>query len=155
MRCGKAQRLISAHLDGELDGSRVPAVKQHLDTCDDCRAFAADVARFTGRLESFTAPDPRWGFTDRLMARIPEGQRSSRFSTRWLDLLRPASLGLGATAFCCGVILAVFAMANGELRANATGEEDAVSAVVGDYFDTLSETSVGEQLLALLPDEED
>jgi hypothetical protein len=53
------------------------------------------------------------------------------------------------------VILAVFAMANGELKSEGTGEEYAVSAVAGDYFDTLSETSVGEQLLALLPDEED
>ena len=153
MRCRKAQQLISTHLDGELDAARLEAVRKHLSTCPSCTAFSADAGRLAEDIGRFVAPEPRWGFTDRLMARLPEQRPVPGASTGWLDLLRPVPAGLGAVAFCCGVILVV--MANGEPPVEDQTTSPDIEAIAGDYFDTLAEISVDEQLLALLPDEEE
>lgn len=153
MRCGKAQRMISARLDGELDEARDKAVGKHLAGCARCRAFAADVTRFTEDFDSLTVPEPRWGFTGRLMARLSEQESSSNVPWSWVDLLRPAPLGLGAAAFSLGIVLTV--LVNGELPANGEDGRRTVEALVGDYWDALSEVSVDEQLLALLPETEE
>ena len=145
--------MISARLDGELNDARLQALGRHLATCEDCSAFAADVAQLGERLDPFTAPEPRWGFTDRLTARLPSRQPVSGFARTWLDLLRPAPVGLGAAAFSFGVILTV--LVSGESRSNGVIAQQDIEVLAGDYFDTLSEISVDQQLLALLPETEE
>jgi anti-sigma factor RsiW len=153
MRCAKAQKLISTERDGELDEKRAAALKSHLAGCSQCQAFAADLARSAERLEIWTAPEPRWGFTGRFMARLAEQPADARPTRSWLELLRPAPVGLGAAAFCFGVILTVLVSA-GPSANGATASQD-VELLAGDYFDTLSEISVDQQLLALLPEAEE
>ena len=153
MRCRKAQKLISAYVDGELTGTRLQAVRSHWDQCADCRAFAADLAQLSRQVTSVSAPEPRWGFVDRLMARLPEQASDTRTSRSWLDLLRPAPIGLAATAFSLGVILTV--VINTESTANGSNGQQEVEVLAGNYFETLSDISIDEQLLALLPDAED
>ena len=70
-----------------------------------------------------------------------------------MDWLRPKPAGLGAAAFCCGMVLTVLVY-GAEPADDLTNSAD-IQAIAGDYFDTLSEISVDEQLLALLPDVED
>ncbi len=41
MRCEDALALLTALVDGELDGERAAALSAHLDGCADCRAEAA------------------------------------------------------------------------------------------------------------------
>ena len=152
MRCGKAQKLISARLDGKLDAARDEAVGKHVAACARCRAFAADLAMIPEELDSLSVPEPRWGFTGRLMARLPERQSDYGFARSWLDFLRPAPMGLGAAAFCLGVVLVV--LAGGGLSVPSAGVESGVAVLAADYFDTLSEDAVEERLLDLLPETE-
>lgn len=153
MRCGKAQKLISAHRDGELDDARIEALQRHLSACEACKAFAGDLARVAEGLDSLTAPEPRWGFTDRLMSRLSGQQRVESSSSGWLGLLRPAPVGVAVAAFSLGAALTV--LVNGELPAAGAGGREEVESLAGDYFDTLAEVSVERQLLALLPETEE
>jgi anti-sigma factor RsiW len=152
MRCGKVQKLISARLDGRLDAARDEAVRRHIAECAQCRAFAADLATIPEALDSLSAPEPRWGFTGRLMARLPERQSGAGFARSWLDLLRPAPVGLGAAAFGLGVALVV--LASDSLNVPEPGTENGVAVLAADYFDTLSEDALEERLLDLLPETE-
>jgi anti-sigma factor RsiW len=155
MRCRKAKKLISAYLDGELTGARLEAVRAHLGRCPDCEAFAADLARVSRQVTLFSAPEPREGFVDRLMARLPEPASASDagVSRSWWEVLRPAPIGLAATAFSLGVILTV--LVNAESTTNGTNGQQDVEVLAGNYFETLSDISIDEQLLALIPDAED
>lgn len=145
--------MISAHLDGELSDARLRGLQDHLMGCEACTAFAMDAARLSESLESLTAPEPRGGFAGRLMARLPEQSPQVGASIGWLDLLRPAPLGLGAVAFFLGVMLPV--LANGETSTAGQSALQGVEAIAGDYFETISEVSVNEQLLVLVRDTED
>ena len=53
------------------------------------------------------------------------------------------------------VIVIVAVLASGQLMAETPAQGDRIGASAGDYFETLSEGGVGEQLLALLQDVED
>ncbi len=148
MRCRKAQKLISVDLDGELDEARAWALKRHLAECPQCQALASGMKDDAQALGQLTAPEPRPGFTARLLARMPESQPSYVRLREWLGFLRPAPLGVGAAAFCLGITVVV--LANGE-RSTPDAEYDNATAVLsGDSLNALSEVPVDERLLALL-----
>ena len=148
MKCSKAQKLISASLDGELDEARERAAKAHLAKCRACQCFAADLPRCAAALDWLTIPDVRPGFTARMMARIPESKAGRIWWREWLDVLQPVPAGLGTLALCCGVVMAI--LMNGE-----TGPTDSERAKPGQSlyagcFDPLPEDSVGERYVALV-----
>ena len=156
MRCGKVQRLISARADGELDDGRREAVERHVAACETCRAFADGLAPLADVLDQVEAPEPRWGFADRVLARLPAEVPTASPIEGLIDLLRPAPLGVGTAAFCLGVA-ATFLLngANGETTANGTVQDPVIEAVAGDYATVYAEASVQQQLWALLPETED
>ena len=47
MRCDRALELISAFVDGELDGEDRQAVAAHIEACADCAALAVDIQRMS------------------------------------------------------------------------------------------------------------
>ena len=150
MRCGNAQRLISASLDGELARSRQEALEAHLAGCARCRAFAAGLAGSAEALDAWAAPEPRWGFAGRTMARIADLQPDRTAARGWLGFLRPGPVGLGAAAFGFGVALTV--LANGGPIPESQAPKQGLEALAGDYVvDDTVETS----LLALLPETEE
>ena len=153
MRCRKTQRMISARYDGELDEAGIKAVREHLSGCAECRDFAADLERSAGDLDLLTVPEHRWGFTERLMARLPEERETVGLLERLLGSLRPAAMGLGVAAFCLGAVLT--ALVSQEAQNGVAAVEQDTDAVAGDYFTTLAEVSVDEQLLALLSETEE
>ena len=153
MRCRKAQRMISARLDGELDEAGDRAVREHLSGCAKCRAFASDLERCVEGLDLFEVPEHRWGFTERVMARLPKERAGVGLLERLLGSLRPAAMGLGVAAFCLGAVLT--ALVSQEAQNGVAAVEQGTDALAGDYFTTLAEVSVDEQLLALLLDTEE
>ena len=156
MRCGKVQRLISARADGELDDGRREGVERHLAACETCRAFADGLAPLANMLDQVEAPEPRWGFPDRVLARLPAEEPAASPIQGLIDLLRPAPLGVGTAAFCLGVAT-TFSLngANGETTVNGTTQDAVIEAVAGDYATVYAEALVQQQLWVLLSETED
>ncbi len=157
MRCGIAKRWISASLDRELDESKEKALKVHLASCLRCRAFAAKLSVLEESLDSVSAADPRWGFSDRVMARIAEGEPSARprvsLALPWLRFLRPAPIGVGAAAFCAGAAMVI--LANGQVEADVWQRGDVVAALADNYLGIEAQPVLEEELANLLPESED
>jgi anti-sigma factor (TIGR02949 family) len=52
MNCDEISQLLSAYIDGELDGALQPEVKKHLDDCPNCRKEADGMANFSSFLRT-------------------------------------------------------------------------------------------------------
>ena len=157
MRCGMAKRWISASLDSELDERKQQALTAHLASCERCRAFGAGLSALDGLLDTSTVEDPRWGFADRVLARISDVVQTPvpKGSTvaSWLRFMRPAPIGVGAAAFCAGAALVI--LANGQTEAGQTQRSDVVAELADDYFGIESRPVLGDELASLLPKSED
>lgn len=88
MKCGKAQKLISLHLTGDLDYRQDEQVKEHLITCDTCAEEAESYRQSLKSLEMLkarTMPASFWdGYMDEIRERIHSSEpehpaRVSRF----------------------------------------------------------------------------
>ncbi len=148
MRCGKAQRLISIALDGELDPERDQALRAHLTGCGECRRVATSFQQLGRALDVAHAAEPKWGFAERLAARIANSEQppTARF-VPWLRGRLPA-LAAGTAAFCAGAALVI--LANG----NPTDQPQPRTDVLAALADTTIGLSAGpapdEQLISLL-----
>ncbi len=63
MRCRRAQKEISEHVDGTLDPSREASLRRHLEGCADCRTVLEDLQVIAGQakgLEKLAPPDRVW-----------------------------------------------------------------------------------------------
>jgi len=52
MNCNEASALAVAYADGEVEGARADAVKEHLSTCADCAAACEAVRTLRSRLRA-------------------------------------------------------------------------------------------------------
>jgi anti-sigma factor RsiW len=155
MRCHKVRKWTSLRIDGELDANRCTAVDRHLSTCDACRAFADALPQLSHALDRVEAPQARWGFTDRVMARLPDEQPEGMRLPGWLEFLRPAPVGLAAVAFGLGVAVTVSLNGtNGDLSANGEQQDPVVQEVAGDYADVFAEASIQQDLWTLFSEAE-
>jgi len=152
MQCREAQQLLSAASDGELDEAAESAVKAHLATCGECQKFAADVSRITGTLAGWTAPEPRPGFTRRVMPRLPETRAGQPWFREWIESLRPLTAAAAMIALCCGAALA-FAMGT-ESDASQTSDESTTETFYGQSFGLVPGDSVGGAYFSWLQEEE-
>ena len=149
MRCGKAQRWISANHDGELDAERLKTVQRHLASCGRCRAYAADLGGLGDVLDSVSVVEPRWGYENRLAARIANVEPDSGRS-RWV---RPWPVGIGAAAFSAGVALVI--VANGDTPTGNPPRTDAVALLADSYLGTTTQAALEDELINLMPRAED
>lgn len=69
MRCVKARRLISEHVDGSLDARRSERLRRHLERCPECRDVLADFEAIVRDAGSLEAPEP----SDRVWLRVKAG----------------------------------------------------------------------------------
>ena len=151
MRCGRAQRWISAQLDGELDAKRIRRVQAHLVSCEPCRAFETDLSGLGATLDAASVAEPRWGYLDRVAARIADVDPEAALPR----ILRPAPVGVSVAAFCAGVALVM--LANGDTRSE-NGRPPAVTALVTDSYlgtTTLAALEPEDELINLLARSED
>lgn len=149
MRCGKAQCLLSVSLDGELDSRREESLRAHLESCPDCRTFAAGIGRLSVELDAATAMEPRVGFAGRVMARIEDIEPGIERAGVWLRLLRPVPVSVGVAAFCAGMSLVV--LANGSAEADVYRASDAVTLLADSYLGTTTTPGLEDELANLLP----
>jgi anti-sigma factor RsiW len=60
MQCERARELLSAYVDGEVDGEKRRAVAEHVERCPSCAVFAGDIRRIGGLLaEAGREPMPK------------------------------------------------------------------------------------------------
>lgn len=151
MRCSRARKLLSAAYDGELRADRRVSIDRHLAGCSACRQFEADLLDLAAGLDCLAVPEPRWGFTERLVARLAEQNTGSAESGGWLGFLRPAPVGVGAVAFSLGVLLTI--LVNSETNGDGVSEGAARESETTEYVTMITEDPMG-QLMSLLPGEE-
>ncbi len=144
MKCGKAQRLISAAMDGELAEASAEPLRAHLTDCPDCRVISQGFAGLAASLEVAGPPEPHFGFTDRLMRRIDAEARPARVRPRRVGWLGLAPIGLGVFAFCFGVwtTTLTYAEANGEATTSQPPIEQLAVGPVGNSAEESFETTL-------------
>jgi anti-sigma factor RsiW len=152
MRCGKVQKMLSASFDGRLEDARQTAVEAHLSGCPACQRFADNLLRCGHFLSVLEFPGPRPGFTERLMARLPERRTGRLYLRGRFEALRPAPAVAAAVAFACGVFLAT--SMNGE-QPPRFAQEDPGQTLYAESFDAFPSDSAGAQYLTLLQETED
>ena len=94
--CEKYVPALSALVDGELNDTERAEVLAHLETCESCREFFAELTAMHaafGELEEFDAPE---GFADSVMARLHEAPKAKKRTPRaaWLSLAACAAVVL-------------------------------------------------------------
>ncbi len=67
--CEYYEELICASLDGELTPDEERALREHLETCEDCRAFLASMEAVSGAAAR-GLPEPPADLADRVMAAV-------------------------------------------------------------------------------------
>ncbi|MCP4249922.1 MAG: hypothetical protein GY778_23000 [bacterium] len=158
MRCTRARNLISADLDGELDAVRSEDMRAHLEACAACRTFAAGLDGLGQDLDMLASAEqiePRWGFAERVAARIENEPTQGVGFGSWAEFLRPAPVGLALVSFGVGVLLAVLAEAAPSTETAGVVGDDPMAALLGEYDQTDADRPVEDRLLELLTDEEE
>jgi len=148
MRCRKTQKLLSARFDGEIHGAADRTVEAHLSRCPACQRFAADLPICSQTLDVVFAPEPRSGFTERVMARLPERQSSGPLSRERLRAFRPAEVAAGGLGLAAGVIMAV--LMNGEQVVATARAADLTQRMYAESFDPLPGGSAAANYVALV-----
>ncbi|MBO4915015.1 MAG: zf-HC2 domain-containing protein [Oscillospiraceae bacterium] len=135
--------LLSALLDGELDEAQRASALAHLDECEECRAYYAELCAVhdaIAELEPETVPA---GFAESVMARLLEGEKVVKLKKRspWR--------GWTALAACAAVVvLAVGVTQNSRKSANTNTMEMAPAAPAAGYREEgAEEPSTGGSML--------
>jgi len=152
MKCRKAQRLLSARFDGEIDEARKRAVEAHLSGCPACQRFAENLARCSYVLNEAKFAGPKPGFTDRLMSRLPQSPAKRMCFRAWFMSMDPAHATAAALALACGVGMAIWI--NGQQSPVVPNREDPATIVYEESFAALPGESTGARYLALVEEQE-
>ena len=150
MKCGKAQRLVSAAMDGELAEASAGVLRAHLEGCPDCRAISEGLTGLAISLDVAGPPEPRFGFTDRLMRRVDAETRPAPAPRGRIGWLRLAPVGLGVFAFGFGVwtTMLTYGETDGEATTSEPSLQQVAAGMIGTSADELFETT----LAGLLPE---
>ena len=94
--CEKYVPALSALVDGELNDSEKTEVLAHLETCEGCREFLAELSAMHAAFEDMEEFDAPEGFADGVMARVHEVPASKKRTARaaWLSLAACAALAV-------------------------------------------------------------
>ncbi|HWP31883.1 MAG TPA: zf-HC2 domain-containing protein [Fimbriimonadales bacterium] len=70
MNCGIVQRRIASYIDGELSNDEAKKIREHLNSCDSCRAEFDSHKRIKELVSSLPQREPSQEFEQRLLARL-------------------------------------------------------------------------------------
>jgi hypothetical protein len=104
-------------------------------------------------LDSLSAPDPRWGFADRVLARLAHAETVVERPAGWLQWLRPAPIAAALGAFCAGVTLVM--LANGQADAEQQPQRDPIVLLADAWLGVETQPALEDELANLLPPSED
>jgi predicted anti-sigma-YlaC factor YlaD len=110
MRCTKAQRLISNHIDRLLDGRQTQVLEQHLKACKACTELLNDMQMIAGEaknMESVLPSENLWAGIKNQILKNDRKSRSRQSEIRWLFRfsLYSRELAFSASGFLAGLVL--------------------------------------------------
>jgi len=98
MSCKETLRTQS-YLDGELQGAEAAAAEQHLETCAQCQALAADTADLSDALRKAARHRASDALRARVTAALDRDARPIRFSGFWLGAASGGTVSALAAGF--------------------------------------------------------
>ncbi len=110
MRCTKAQRLISDHIDKLLNGRQTQALEQHLKDCPACTELLNDMQMIAGEAKNMESVLPSENLWAGIENQIPKNDRKSRSwpsGIRWSFRfsLYSRELAFSVSGFLAGLVL--------------------------------------------------
>jgi hypothetical protein len=107
VNCRQAENLISAYLDGELEGGYRAEIEAHLASCPACRQYAEELEAAQAALAGiFAAAEPPADLLERVMARVrsagaetPVSRQAAAFSG-WRRTFAVAGLAAAVVLAC-------------------------------------------------------
>ena len=92
--CEKYTVALSTFADGELNDAECAEVLAHLETCESCREFLAELTAMHAAFEDMEEFDAPEGFADSVMARLHEvpAPKKRTHRTAWLSLAACAAI---------------------------------------------------------------
>lgn len=93
MICNRVKGLLSAFSDGELGGTEMLGIREHLRVCPTCAQELAEIQSLKSMLTKMSVPEPSADFTARLRLSVTEKQ--SQRPLVWRGVF---AAGLGAAA---------------------------------------------------------
>jgi len=142
MRCGRARKMISQHLDGELGLAESKAFDTHIQGCPSCRQALEETRAFQQMFASaqrFPAP---YGFATRVLANLEEKEGSrlrSLLSVRPF-LLRAAQAAFAVVVMTLGIISGNLLLAERTVHIEPAAVQEVFSL---DLFQAAPPDSVG------------
>ena len=72
MKCSKAKKLISDHMDGELDAKKASSLEEHMEACPECRMLFKDFERIASKARALAKREPSGKVWFRIIERLKE-----------------------------------------------------------------------------------
>ena len=94
--CERYVPALSAFADGELNDAERAEILAHLEACEGCREYLAELTAMRaafGELEEYDAPE---GFADGVMARVRETPKKRTHRAAWLSIAACAAVAVTA-----------------------------------------------------------
>lgn len=136
MRCKEIEEMAWAH-QGPMDELQAP-VLDHIEHCAACRSYVKDLAALRAGFDALArdaAPNPSWGFSERVMRRLHEAGAG-----RTPEFLESAGrrVILAALVLVFTLLLAMIVPSSGPVRHEPTMESywsrsEAVTATAASY----------------------
>ncbi|MHC4445210.1 MAG: hypothetical protein ACYTF1_06915 [Planctomycetota bacterium] len=152
MRCPQAKILLSVASDAELDEAGQQALEVHLAECQECQQFADDLQDLDRALTGWTVPEPRSGFTQRMMTSLPEIPAEKPWFREWFQALRPLTAAAATIALFCGATLGY--ILNSQQDTQQATSQDKSESYYSTSFDLVPSHSLGGAYLSFLQDTE-
>ncbi len=129
MNHNEYKELLSALLDGELSEAERETALAHLDACEDCRAYFAELNAMRAALEELDEYDAPEGFAEGVMERVrKEGAKKVPDRREPVRSRRPRR-AWGALAACAAVVvLAISALPNALRMGSKSASTEAAPA---------------------------
>ena len=98
MKCAKAKKWISEHIDGDLDTGKIPSLTKHLEACPDCQKLLADFQQIKQKAKGLKKAVPSGQPWFRIRARVKEKMQTPLPEPRVRFLYFPARLRFAVSA---------------------------------------------------------
>ena len=110
MRCSKAQRLISDHIDGLLNEKLIQKLESHLEECPDCQNLFIEMKSMVNEVKQLEAVSPINDLWPDIKKQLSQRDRENAkgFQVKGIFSgfsLYPRQLAYSASAFLAGIIV--------------------------------------------------